>query len=423
MIISRKSLKLFLLISVLILPALCFAVTQKEMEQARTIAAKAYLRYANDGSGYLDDLNPATMEELEASLKPKEKENIKAFKAIPVPGDYQNWNRDKLVEYWAVDAFKTKGLIEKGRGGRIRARSQINKMTLVNPATVSQELVTAQPSTPEQSQLESDNPSGENAGQGLQGLESIPQVDPSMIDNLDEETEVKKASNYTWVYIMVLVILVAIVIALVVYAANVMKKSSGPKTLPATPNRNYERPAESTRQYENMIADRDMEISMLKKKLESAARQNSELKTRIEALTSELEGLKSSRRVEAPVSRPAQVSPATSGTNSLKSIYLGRANSRGVFVRADRSLNPGQTVFVLDTADGFSGSFRVVDSPEVFDLVLSNPVEYLGSACVGQDLDDPGQYVSRIVTEASGTAVFEGGCWRVIRKARIRYEI
>ena len=65
-------------------PFTASAVTDKEMEQARTIATKAYLRYANDGSGYLDKLNPKTMAELEKNLKPKEKENLKAFKAIPV---------------------------------------------------------------------------------------------------------------------------------------------------------------------------------------------------------------------------------------------------------------------------------------------------------------------------------------------------
>ncbi len=77
------------------LPAL--AVTDKEMEQARVIATQTYLRYANDGSGYLDALHPTTMAELEKNLKAKEKENIKAFKAIPVPAGYQSWVNKNLV--------------------------------------------------------------------------------------------------------------------------------------------------------------------------------------------------------------------------------------------------------------------------------------------------------------------------------------
>ena len=50
--------------AILLTSANSFAVTRQEMDQARTIAAKAYIRYVNDGSGYLDDLNPKTMEEL-----------------------------------------------------------------------------------------------------------------------------------------------------------------------------------------------------------------------------------------------------------------------------------------------------------------------------------------------------------------------
>ena len=72
------------------------AVTDKEMEQARVIATQAYLRYANDGSGYLDDLHPKTMAELERSLKPKEKENIKAFKPYHCPATIKAGTRRNL---------------------------------------------------------------------------------------------------------------------------------------------------------------------------------------------------------------------------------------------------------------------------------------------------------------------------------------
>ena len=112
----------------------CFAVTDKEMEQARTIATKWYLRYANDGSGYLDEINPKTMAELEKALKTKEKENIKAFKAIPNPAGYQSWDKQQLIDYWSVTAFKTKGLIEKGRQGGNRAKKFISNMTIAPPA-------------------------------------------------------------------------------------------------------------------------------------------------------------------------------------------------------------------------------------------------------------------------------------------------
>ncbi|MDE7402106.1 MAG: hypothetical protein K2M87_01690, partial [Muribaculaceae bacterium] len=77
------------------------AVTDREMEEARAITAKAYLRYANNGSGYLDEITAKSMSELESKLKAKEKENLAAFKSVKVPSDYASWDKEKLVEFWA----------------------------------------------------------------------------------------------------------------------------------------------------------------------------------------------------------------------------------------------------------------------------------------------------------------------------------
>lgn len=401
-----------------IFPLLIQAVTKEEMEQARTIAAKAYIRYVNDGSGYLDDLNPKTMEELESSLKPKEKENIKAFKAIAVPTDYRDWDKEKLVEYWAVTAFQNKGLQEKGRGGRIRARSQINKMKISSPA----------PSSPAQSAAtESVKPEtagvGNKPGTGVENPDTVLQalkadektLEQQVSQNEEAEVNVHKATSYTWVYIMVLAILVAIVVALVVYASNVMKKNGSERGV----YRRSEEDDERMEHLESAVADKNVEISMLNKKLESANRQNADLQGKLDALKAELAAMKSASAIrEAPERK--QEEPMQSKM-PLRSIYLGRANSKGIFIRADRTLNVGNSVFVLETSDGYSGSFRVADSPAAWSLALSNPKEYLESACTGRDLEDTGE-ASRIVTESAGTAVFEGGCWRVIRKARIRYE-
>ena len=426
MIVSKTLLKVITLVFFLGLPSLCGAVTDKEMEQARTIAAKAYIRYANDGSGYLDDLNPVTMEELEASLKPKERENIKAFKAIPVPTDYKDWNKDKLLEYWAVTAFKTKGLLEKGRGGRIRARSQINKMTIAPPQpelpAVSQlGTQTTQPA----SSLEITPVMSVPANKEEQGTDSISQ---QPIEEFDEDMEIEKARNYNWVYIMVLAILVGVLIALGIYAAKVMKKNGNPeKENGDFSARTSNDDAELRERYESIISDKNVEIAMLKKKLETALRQTSEYKTKIESLTSELQIVKGAAREMNVMQNESkdngeqkEIAPA-SVKGTLRTIYLGRANSRGIFVRADRSLNPGHSIFVLDTNDGYTGSYRVVDNPEVWALALSYPQEYLLTACIGNDLEYP-ENATRIVNESSGMAVFDGGCWRVTRKARIRYE-
>lgn len=426
--INKSHLKCVAFLAVLLWPVLCSAVTREEMEEARTIAAKSYLRYANDGSGYLDDINPKTMAELEAALKTKEKENIKAFKAIAVPTDYQGWDKDKLVEYWAVTAFKDKGLLEKGRGGRIRARSQINKMTISKPSSAPAVQATAtkpaeQPSAPAPT-AETNNSSMATAESPDSLANNLAKAEASLINQeeaqLDEDTNVEKATNYTWVYIMILGILVAVVIALVVYAANVFKKNGKDE---GDSHHHEDDSDDIVHHYETLLADKDVEISMLKKKLESATRQNTDLQAKLESLENTVKNMPASQPQNKEVSDVAESRTETPAPAkpALRSIYLGRANSRGIFVRADRTLNVGHSVFVLTTSDGYSGTFKVADSPAAWSLALSNPEEYLETACTGHDLDDTSDY-SKIVTESPGTAVFEGGCWRVIRKSKIRYE-
>lgn len=63
--------------------------------------------------------------------------------------------------------------------------------------------------------------------------------------------------------------------------------------------------------------------------------------------------------------------------NAVTELYLGRVNGRGLFVRADRRPNPGHTIYKLETRDGLVGTFHVLDMPEVADMALNNPVEYL----------------------------------------------
>ena len=108
-------LKLFLIAVAMVTAIPSFAVTDKEMEQARAIAAKHYLRYVNNGSDYLDKLNPSSVSELSKSLKSKEQENIKSFNAVAVPKDYASWDKKKLVEYWSSTFFKSPGLKDDGK--------------------------------------------------------------------------------------------------------------------------------------------------------------------------------------------------------------------------------------------------------------------------------------------------------------------
>lgn len=441
-----------------------FAVTEKEMEQARTIAAQVYLRYANDGSGYLDETHPKTMAELERVLKPKEKENLKAFKAIGVPKDYASWDKAKLVEYWGSTVFSSKGLLEKGKIGKSRAKKRLNAMDVAAPKPASETKPSPEPATAGKDKKEEAVPapapkpasdataqqaSADSAAVAMSEAEAAA---AAALDNeLDEE--IPKAKDNTWIYIVVLIILVGIVVALVVFASNVMKKNGAE----APANRRQDEfavpqgaDAEALREkFAASLNAKNNEIHSLNKKVEDLTSQNKSLKANLEALTAETASLRT-RLTEAtkklaatsanasaahsgqpaPAAAPAptfaqqpkqQPKPAQPQAGSLRTIFLGRANAKGIFVRADRTLNVGNSIYRLDTTDGYAGTFRVANDPTVWEMALLTPRESLSGACVCADFDDT-QGKERIVNDSSGTAIFEGGCWKVIRKAKIHYE-
>lgn len=453
-----------------------FAVTEKEMDQARAIAAKAYLRYANDGSGYLDNVNAKSMSELEKSLKAKEKENIKAFKSIPVPKDYASWDKQKLVDYWGNQAFASKGLLDKGRIGKSRAKKNLNAMKIAAPvkeekkqtATSVPETKTETKETPASAETQKPDAGVANNATSSDSVatpEAVGSVtDPLSVD-LDSEPQLEKAKDHTWIYIVILIILVGVVVALVVFASNVMKRNGGnykgmpssqsdTSTLQSSPDGNAMK-----EKYAAAIASKNEEITNLSKKIESLNTQNHSLKSNLEALTAEIASLRtriaeSNKKIsdyesalrsadknnpeaqaapipqampQHPASRQA-VHPAQAETvrrqpqaPGIRSIFLGRANTKGIFVRADRSLNPGNSVFRLDTSDGYAGTFRVVSDPAVWGMVLQSPIESLSGACVASDITAT-EGMTKVVNDSAGTAIFEGGCWKMIRKAKIHYE-
>lgn len=490
-----KMKRLYQLIAFILLssiPATLFAVTDKEMDQARALATLAYLRYANDGSGYLDDIRPKSMAELEKSLKAKEQENIKAFKAIPVPKDFASWDKQKLVEYWGITAFSSNGLIEKGRLGRNRAKKYIGNMTIADPAkqqpqepekpketaAPQQPAEKAAAEAPAEKAAEASQPSASpeaaDAAANASAMAEAELAEEALMD-ADADPQLQKASNHTWIYIVILCILVGVVVALVVFASNVMKKNNAAAEngQPSSPSGN-DNVNDMRDKFAATLASKNDEIRALSKKLENALNQNASLKSNLEGLTAESASLRTrlaeaNKRVaefsnalaavEQQKSAPSRINPAESAATDrvtpaetapaatqpqekrnvqapekrnvqhqeknvqspVRSIYLGRANAKGIFIRADRSLNLGNSVFRLDTSDGFAGSFRVVNDPTVWEMAFLTPRESLSNACVAPEIDNT-EGMTKIINDSAGTAIFEGGCWKVIRKAKIHYE-
>lgn len=509
------------------------AVTKDEMEQARTIAAKTYLRWANEASGYLDGVQAKTMDQLKGQLKAKELENLKAFNKVQVPTDYASWDKDKLVHFWSVTFFNSPELSDAGKRGKSRVGAQIKKLTISDPSKET-------PAPAEEKKAEPAKPAVADQPAAADPAEATAQPEMPSADEAvaaaEEDTVVtpeprKRESSNTAVYVAILAVLVAVVVALVVYAVNSMKESGkNPEPDKAnSPERKAERSSHkaleaelsalkaerdawrrraekaekalseardsetrSRRQAEEQSrrAEADARELMKRKEEEEARRREREEERRRqeeEALAAEARRLAEERRTEelrreeelrraeelrrseeqriaeerrkaeeaalhaeelrreeelrkaeealreaeerraaaAMAARRAAAPEREKGTptkqRQARTIYLGRVNSHGIFVRADREPVIGYSFFALTTSDGMSGSFSVIDDPEVFESALADPEANLINACTGHNLLDT-LGATEVITEQSGTAVFEGHCWKVARKARIAYE-
>lgn len=405
------------------------AVTDKEMEEARVITAKLYLRYANNGSGYLDELpaQPKTMAELEKVLKTKETENLKAFKAVGTPKDYASWDKAKLVEYWGKTFFTSPGLTEKGKEAARTVQKRLGNMTVSAPTAAAEPAKSAETASETPTAAETSKPEAQTTAEQTPEM-----VLEEQVQALEEQTEaavetepvVEKKSNNTWIYIAILCVLVGVVIWLLVYAGNFMKSQNA---------------ASANQQKSNGKAEAALkaEIAKLRKENEELKRETDALIAEKKRLTRELrEAERKPLTASSEPARPAAQEPEKSEMVSrleramsdaptaprqpqrpAKTIYLGRVNQKGIFVCANRNFTPGSSYYKLVTSDGISGSFSPVEDAETWEAALERPAE-LQNGCTGRNLDHT-DGMTEIITEAPGTAVFEGGCWRVSRKARI----
>jgi len=389
------------------------AVTREEMDHARAIAAKEYLRYANNGSDYLDKLQFSSMAELESKLKAKEKENIVDFKKVSVPSDYASWDKAKLVEYWGTTFFKSSSLSEKGKVARSVVARKVGALEIAAPKA-------------------EEKPAPENAA--VSG-EDVPQIAPedqtpapsqadiearlkatedslaALAQQADAQTSEQEhsGSGGTTIYIVILGVLIAAVIALVVYASKVFG-GMGKKNGEDDDDDGFEidRHKRAMDSLSATIAERDAEIRALRRDLQNERNRNSHLENEL------AEAREEARRAItlAPAPRQAVRRP--------REIFLARAGRQGIFTRADKEPVEDISVFRLVTTDGVSGTFDIIDDENVIDAILDSPHALLDNA-VKADIPDNTDDITGIETDSAGTAVFEEGRWRVVRKARLTF--
>lgn len=433
-------------IAVLALTTVSFnamAVTDAEMDQARAIAAKWYLRYINNGSDYLEKIQPASMADLESQLKNTEKENIEKFKKASTPSNYASWNKEDLVNYWGGTFFKeSKSLDPKGQDNAW-IKGKVTSAVKQNVKVASAQETPAAAAAPEPQAVPAQEEVIVEEQTPVADMAPLPAEDQAT--ELEQQTEQPKKSSGTWVYVMILCILVAIVIALVVYASKTMKGQPG--SAPESkgigdeeqireeeerfaPRREERRPlSDDTRMREKFaetLAAKSEEIRNLNRKISELETINASLKEenrrlRAQSGQTHLKSPIEAARIVEPKESKAEAEAPARQQGQPRTIYLGRANARGLFVRADRHAVEGQSIFKLTTTDGVTGSFSLIDSPEVEEQILENPGKWAAGGCFAKDIFDT-EGRENVVMENPGTAVFEDGAWKVDRKARIRYE-
>lgn len=438
-----------------------FAVSDKEMEQARAIAAKHYLRYANNGSDYLDKINPSSVNELSKSLKAKEKENIKSFNAVAVPKDYASWDKKKLVEYWSSTFFRSPGLKEDGKKCLGILAKNLNKISVAasspdsNVAQAPKDEASATPvvdthsaAAPAQPSSQPSNPTPDSK-ESAEVANNESEVDAEVAQVVAQadadaglaDEQPRKSSNTGW-YIGILVILVGVVIWLVMYASKSMKETgaalsenkAGEKEIREAKRVAKEEQNKMREQYANSLISKNEEIKQLKsqtetleKELDAARRESDALRRELNDAKKELSGLRHVHSEQSPATSVQKPQPAQKPQASKPRpgalppvVFLGYVNQRGLFVKAFRTLNVESTVYRMDIPDGQHGLFRVVNDPDILDRLLSDTAQWLEGGCVIENPEDADIAVE-IVTLQPGEAVFADNTCRVTKKARIKF--
>lgn len=393
------------------------AITPDEMEQAKTITALWYLRYANNGSDYLEKISPKTMSDLEAKLKKKEKENIKSFKAVKVPSDYAEWDKDKMVDYWSNTFFKSAGLNSEGLKAKSRVRKKLSNMQISRETT---ETPKEEPTNANEPTSEITADSSQNEISVVSDSLSVSEAMPTLAN--EDESDLQQTENYessksqnsgTTTYVVILVVLVIIVIMLIVYAMKMMKHKQEPEQEDEELQNDMLATCEN-----NLVSKKNMEIAALQEEIEVLKMQLRLSQNQVAELRKELKNSSKKDIVENTLTNNVNRRPMSPRPERI--IYLARANNQGIFVRAESEYNPDNSIFRLKTSDGVSGSFSIIDNPQAVRLALSSLEFYLANACVADD-DFSTTGIATIENCNVGTAIFENGRWIVTRKAKIEF--
>ena len=72
--------------------------------------------------------------------------------------------------------------------------------------------------------------------------------------------------------------------------------------------------------------------------------------------------------------------------NGPKRLFLTKPDANDYFIRTTEVVEIGNSIFELSTNDGVTGTFKVIDNPEVHQFALMMPTENLVRACTGKGI-------------------------------------
>lgn len=403
----------------------------------------------------------------------KEKLSDYAQKAVSAPGNYQSTGFARSQVKKRISAMAVKAPSGTARPADDTQARQPEEQPAEEPVAVQAPAdsvpAAVLPDAMDTRQAEADS--------------ALSAAEDSLMAQQPQQQEVASSGSNT-VYIVILCILVALVVVLVVYAARYFSRQekekrgeerfvsggeersvSGrpdPLSAPATPSRPTERREDRDTHRRSRVEPELEPDDNPQRVIESLRAENRELRRACEEYKYHINYLKSEKekadadrartgattalgpqaRAEEPApvvtlndrytqrreqqhpgigqagpARHTETQPAPRPGQRI--IYLGRANREGMFVRAERSLNPQHSLFRLQTTDNVSGTYTVADDPEVASRVLANPDLLMAVSCELEDTDTYGK--ESVDTVTPGTAIFEGGRWRVLRPALIRF--
>jgi hypothetical protein len=181
----------------------------------------------------------------------------------------------------------------------------------------------------------------------------------------------------------------------------------------------------------------DHVTSLLEDRVRTLAKRVEVLEKRIEALEKKDSVKEEQKEEEIPpttinmetVNEPTtirvdefvQSSPTPhSSISSTKTLYLAAPSVDGSFPSVSSREQIGKSIYQLTTDDNRNGTFVILDTNDAIATAMISVSQFIKPVCKVKG--STAQYPRHIITEEEGTASMEGGVWKVVRKAIVRFE-